>query len=130
MPFFVRTPTGRLKLPKNLKKLPEDQLDTSGTTVNWCGMPVPKIGDYVHIGNGVSAGTVGRLISTKDFGQKANPNHSCGLDYWWSGEVETLAGTIEHSWIWGMTPLTAEAVQEVKDFYIQNGRPERIKVDW
>lgn len=34
-------------------------VDTSGTVINWCGMPVAKIGDYVHSGNGVSAGTIG-----------------------------------------------------------------------
>lgn len=62
MPFFIRTKTNRLKLPDTLKKLPGDKPDTSGTVINWCGMPVAKIGDYVHSGNGVSAGTVGRLV--------------------------------------------------------------------
>lgn len=121
MIFFDRTKTGRLKLPKTFKKVTD--LAGWGKTHNWCGQPLAKIGDYVISGNGISAGTVGRVKSLNNF------NMHIGYDRW-VGDVETLDGKINNAWTEWMTVINYNAIQEVKDFYIQDGRPERIKVDW
>lgn len=124
MPFFARTPSNRLKLPATLIRVPFTDLIQSGTTINWCGMPVAKVGDYVHIyGSGVSAGTVGKLLSIENLSMEGHAPE-------WSGFIETLDGKIREQWLWAMTPLTEEALQEVKDFYIQDSRSKRIKVSW
>jgi hypothetical protein len=123
MTYWIRTKTNRLKLPTR-KKL--ESVDISGTTVNWCGEPVAKVGDYVYMsGATVSAGTVGRVLSLKDYG-----TFQPGYEHWWSAEVETLSGKINSGWLWTLSVLPYNAVQEVKDFYIVDGRPERIKVSW
>jgi len=128
MTYWIRTKTNRLKAPakKALKKI-----DISGTTVNWSGDPVAKVGDYVYMtGAGVSAGTIGRVVSLEDFGDgSGKPIHS-GNTHWWSAEVETLDGSTNNGWLWTLSVLPYNAVQEVKDFYIADGRPERIKVSW
>lgn len=123
MAFWIRTKTNRLKAPvkKTLKKV-----DVSGIKINWCGEPVAKVGDYVYMtGAGVSAGTVGRVVSMKDLGT-SQP----GYEHWWSAGVETLDGNTNNGWLWTLSVLPYNAVQEVKDFYINDGRPERIKVSW
>lgn len=128
MAYWTRTKTNRLKAPakKALKKV-----DVSGVKINWCGDPVAKVGDYVYMtGAGVSAGTIGRVVSLEDFGAAAMPNIHSGNDHWWSAEVETLDGESNNGWLWTLSVLPYNAVQEVKDFYIADGRPERIKVSW
>jgi len=128
MSYWTRTKTNRLKAPakKALKKI-----DVSGVKINWCGDPVAKVGDYVYMtGAGVSAGTIGRVVSLEDFGDgSGKPIHS-GNTHWWSAEVETLDGNTNNGWLWTLSVLPYNAVQEVKDFYIADGRPERIKVSW
>ena len=123
MTYWIRTKTNRLKKPtrKSLKKI-----DISGTTVNWCGDPVAKVGDFVCMsGAGVSAGTVGQVVALKDLG-----TFQPGYGIWWSAEIEALDGEIYNEWLWTLSVLPYSAVQEVKDFYIADGRPERIKVRW
>jgi hypothetical protein len=118
MTFFEKTKTGRLKLPKSFKQTTErDPL------LNWYGYPLAKIGDYVHAGSGVSAGTVGRICSIKSLPIVNGPD----MVY---AEVECLDGKIQSPWLDQAIVLDYSAIQEVKDFYISNGRPERIKVRW
>lgn len=129
MSFWIRTKTNRLKAPVR-KKL--DVPDTSGNSVNWCGDPVAKVGDYVLSGNSVGAGTVGRVVSLSNLGQSQpgfDQHYSSPKD-WWAADVETLDGKISGGWLWAMTVIPYTAVQEVKDFYIADGRPQRIKVSW
>lgn len=130
MTYFIRTKTNRLKMPP-FKKV--DNVDVTGTTIDWKGNPVAKIGDYVQRGGmGVSAGTIGRLVRTRNYGssQPGFEKHYGSPTDWWSGDVECLDGKTESGWLWAMTVIPYTAVQEVKDFYIADGRPERIKVDW
>lgn len=125
MSFWIRTNTNRLKQP--FKKIPDTEIDISGTTVNWCGQPVAKVGDYVHVSGSVSAFTVGRIVKLEDFGGNISggaPNE------WWSARFETLDGKENTAWLWSVTVLPYNAVQEVKDFYTNDGRPSRIKVNW
>jgi len=128
MAYWIRTKTNRLKAPvtKALKKV-----DVSGVKINWSGNPVAKVGDYVYMtGAGVSAGTVGRVICLEDFGDGSGKDIHSGNTHWWSAEVETLDGESNNGWLWTLTVLPYNAIQEVKDFYINDGRPERIKVSW
>jgi hypothetical protein len=128
MSYWIRTKTNRLKAPvkKALK-----EIDVSGVKINWSGDPVAKVDDYVYMtGAGVSAGTVGRVVALEDFGDDSGKLIHSGNDHWWSAEVETLDGKINSGWLWTMTVLPYNAVQEVKDFYVNDGRPERIKVSW
>lgn len=118
MAFWVRTKTNRLKLPPTFKRV-----DRQGETHTWCGQPLPRVGDYVHVGSGVSAGTVGKVINIKTF-------KFSGQDGMISIDVETLAGKIQQGWAIGSTVIDYAAVQEVKDFYIADGRPDRIQVPW
>jgi hypothetical protein len=41
-----------------------------------------------------------------------------------------LSGEIKSTWVTYTLVIDYEAVQEVKDFYVADGRPERIKVSW
>jgi hypothetical protein len=124
MPYWTRTKTGRLKKPAHLKAI---DFETRSLSVNWCGQPHPVVGDYVHVHGGISAGTVGRITTISHEWatgcNKDDPLHIHGI-------AELLDGTNGDTWIWYMTVLPYEAVQEVKDFYIAEGRPERIKVSW
>lgn len=122
MTYWIKTKTGRLKKPPELKKV---DFDTRSYLVNWCGQPLPSVGDYVHPNGSVSAGTVGRIIEI----DKSWDNGS-GDPLNISGKMETLDGKIDSTWIWYMTVLPYEAVQEVKDFYIAAQRGDRIKVSW
>jgi hypothetical protein len=129
MGYWIRTKTNRLKAPKR-KSL--DPIDISGATVNWCGEPVAKIGDFVYLTGSISAGTVGRLVGQQDLGrsQPGFENHYGSPDHWISGDIETLDGKVNSEWLWTISVIPYTAVQEVKDFYINDGRPDRIKVSW
>lgn len=121
--YWHTTKTGRLKAPPH-KKL--KVVDISGTRINFCGDLVVKVGDYVYsYGQGIGAGTVGRVMSLRDHAilrQEPDPL--------WVAEIEYLSGEILSKWLWTIAVVPYNAVQEVKDFYIANGRPERIKVSW
>lgn len=108
MTYFTRTKTGRLSAPKN-KLSYEEKIER----------PLPELGTFAHKGRSISAGTVGKVIEvdTKSYGEVLV-------------RLEFLDGTTEGNWNWFTTPIPYEAVQEVKDFYVADGRPERIKVSW
>jgi hypothetical protein len=126
MTYFTKTPTGRLRAPKS-KRVNEDY---SGTVVTVFGGPAPKIGDYVLSSPGVSAGTVGRVTSIKDYGSGAYPGFIGAPNFQWVCDYEGLDGKQHSMWAWALVVIPYSAVQEVKDFYIADGRPERIKVEW
>lgn len=126
MAFFVRTKTNRLKMPPHLKDVDLDMgRGVSGT--NWCGQVPAKVGDFiVRTGHGVSAGTVGKIIRLDNSWVKPENPHILDV----SADLELLDGKIDTTWLWYLTVIDEAALQEVKDFYIQDGRPERIKVTW
>jgi len=45
-------------------------------------------------------------------------------------KIEMLSGEVKTEWVTYALVIDYAAVQEVKDFYIADGRPERIKVSW
>ncbi len=113
MAYFEHTKTGRLKKPPKVKTYHE--LDT-----------MPKVGDFVQQMPPVGAGTIGRVVALEashPYGREAT-QFDCYI------VVEFLDGHTDSAWAHNTWPLTYEAVQEVKEFYIQDGRPERIKVRW
>lgn len=131
MAFFVRTKTNRLKRPPHLKEVDVNINDRQ----NWCGQPHAQVGDYVcKTGGTVSAGTVGRVISIDvDYIQRyIADGHQCSEHYTLGtpAKIEFLDGTQDTIWLWYLTVIDYNAVQEVKDFYINDGRPERIAVNW
>ena len=117
MAFWERTKTNRLKRPSSIKKA-DPKWDSKYLPTNWCGQKNAVVGDYVHYDGSVSAGTVGKVI---EIGANS-------LGY--TAEVEMLSGKVEGCWLGALTVIDYAAVQEVKDFYINDGRPERIKVSW
>ena len=126
MTYFAQTKTGRLKKPASLKGVPHKK---TNLTINCHGLPLAKVGDFVfQTGCGISAGTVGRIIKIDPRWSIAynSPNDPLHL----SAEFECLNGKIESTWLWYLTAIDYDAVQEVKDFYIADGRPDRIKVTW
>jgi len=127
--FFDITKSGRLKTPNNLKKLSE--VDVSGLTVNWCGQPVAKIGEFVAMtGVGIGAGTVGKLVAIEDLGKVAQGTQGNLPDYWLGATVETLDGKRHGAWLYTLTVLDLDAVLEVKNFYVAAGRSHRVSVAW
>ena len=131
MTYFARTKTNRLKKPK-FKTI---EIDQTSDRLNWCGQPHAQIGDYVcQQGPAISAGTVGKIVAIdtgwlQRYGIQGN---IMGRHYSLNtpATVELLDGKLDDIWLWYLTVIDASAVQEVKDFYINNGRPERIKVLW
>lgn len=115
MTYWIRTKSNRLKKPSFLKADPHWR---KHFPTNWCGQNNASIGDYVHQDGSVSAGTVGRVIKITQT--------SIGEGV----EVEMLSGEIKLCWRGACTVIDYAAVQEVKDFYINDGRPDRIKVSW
>lgn len=131
MAYFEKTRSNRLKKPSHLQKVDSSINDKW----NWCGQPHAQIGDYVLITGGtVSAGTVGKVTDIQ-FNYIAEMNaqgHQLG-DHYTSmtpATIEFLDGHTEKTWLWYLTVIDSAAVQEVKDFYINDGRPGRIKVSW
>ena len=126
MSYFELTKTNRLKKPSHLKTIKDDKNDR----INWCGQPCAQVGDYVFpTGSGISAGTVGRIIDIEQ--------GKSGADRWGDhyalgtlATIESLDGKTSNMWLWYLTVIDYSAVQEVKDFYINDGRPGRIKVSW
>jgi len=118
MSYWIKTKTNRLKAPKRSESAAFD----SGLT--WEGLSKANIGDYVYwYRTAISAGTVGRLVSLTKSTMPGKGNAS------WA-TVETLDGKTKEGWDWFLSVIDYSAVQEVKDFYISDGRPERIKVIW
>lgn len=116
---FQLTKTGRLKAPpfKDINIYPN--IDPMK---NFAGHPIAQLGDVVaRWGSGVSAGTVGKVTSVpKDSG------HALGFGF----TVELLDGNTDMWWAVNSYVLTPAQLQEVKDFYINDGRASRIKVAW
>ena len=132
MPYFERTKTNLLKKPSHLKKVDSEINDRW----NWCGQPHAQIGDYVLITgfSGVNVGTVGKVIDIH-FNEIAELNaqgHQIDDHYTHNtpATIEFLDGHIDEAWLWSLTVIDYNAVQEVKDFYINDGRVDQIKVSW
>ncbi len=124
MSFFERTKTNRLKKPKHIKTVREfDKMISSS------GQPLAKVGDYVfqHF-LGISAGTVDKVIAIREELFKLQPSENYVLRT--PVEVEFLDGERKLIWMWHLNVIDYSAIQEVKDFYLNEGRPERIKVTW
>lgn len=118
--------TGRLSYPKRAETPYSDRVKNLGV-LNIYGDPVVKVGDFARFtGTSISAGTVGRVIAVGCI--PADPPY-CPNPFWHT-DVEMLDGSVKNGHLVYACPLTAEMVQEVKDFYIKDGRPERIKVTW
>lgn len=122
MAFWDRGKTNRLKKPKQFKLAytTPDSI-TMGKKVTFYGCPWPAVGDYVFVGNSPSAGTVGRVMAY-DYSYICNGGPSI--------EMEMLSGELKSTWVTYALVIDQAAVQEVKDFYIADGRPERIQVPW
>lgn len=84
------------------------------------GQAHPKPGDFVcDTSNGMlSAGTVGRIIS-ENTKEKIH-----GGSY----QIQMLDGAIKGSWRYGVGLMTEQQVQEVVDFYVADGRANRVFV--
>lgn len=119
------TKTNRLKSPP-YEKRPSEWYWENGHDVskeNEIFKPLAQVGDTIHIyGRGVSAGTVGKIINI------GNEFYSGGCGY--ACDVEFLDGAIESEWLSYCIKITPDMLQEVKDFYINDGRASRIKVTW
>ena len=131
MNYFGRTKTNRLKKPR----FKEIAADNSNDRVNWIGQPHAQVGDYVYqAGPAISAGTVGKIVDIDaDRIERLNSQgHRIGTHYTMHTPVtiEFLDGKRNQLWLWYLAVIDASALQEVKDFYINDGRPDRIKVTW
>lgn len=124
MAFFDVTKTGRLKAPKR-SSIPHDDFIQAYRTpdeVNLFGDPMVQVGDYVYTTGSISAGTVGKVIGFSTI--------PCTPDPMLFAEVELLSGQIKGQHPEYLVKCPYEAIQEVKDFYINDGRSSRIKVIW
>lgn len=129
MSYFTTTKTGRLKSPA----FKEVDLADGLQGLNWRGQVAAKVGDFIHAsGRGISAGTVGRItaIDTTTFAYKGGSRGEGLHTINTAATYERLDGTTDTTWLWYMTVIDYAAVQEVKDFYINDGRADRIKVTW
>lgn len=121
MAFWDRGKTNRLKKPKGMKlAYLTDTNHMASTKTTMYGCPWPNVGDYVFVGNSPSAGTVGRVRRYGTYICHGGP----------AIEIEMLSGEIKTEWVTYSLVLDYAAVQEVKDFYIADGRPQRIQVAW
>ncbi len=121
MAFWDRSKTNRLKKPANIKLDYSSFDDKNPNKLNMYGQPIAKVGDYVFAGNSPSGGTIGKIISVD------HQNQCHGGP---AVEVEMLSGECKWEWVTYALVIDYAAVQEVKDFYIADGRPGRIKVTW
>lgn len=122
MAYFTKTKTGRLKMPKMDQRVYYEDGDVN---------PGVKVGDFVYIGGrSVSAGNIGRVTELKNYGTKGLMAGHFVPEYNWHATAEMLDGSTDGTWLYATAVIPESAVQEVKDFYIQDGRPERIKVSW
>lgn len=125
MTYFTKTKTGRLTAPA-FKKV---DIDEGFRGLNLRGQVAAKVGDYVFTsGRGISAGTVGRITSLNETKYQSKPDTPHTVQV--SATYERLDGTTDNTWLWYFTVIDYAAVQEVKDFYINDGRADRIKVTW
>lgn len=122
MAYWDRSKTNRLKKPKGVKLAYMTDPDIiNKTRTTFYGCPWPNLGDYVFVGNSPSAGTVGRVRRYKT-GYECHGGPAI--------EIEMLSGDIKTEWVSYSLVIDYAAVQEVKDFYIADGRPQRIQVPW
>lgn len=121
MAFWDRSKTNRLKKPAHLKLGYSTFDDKNPNKINMYGQPMARVGDYVFVGNSPSGGTVGKVIAID---RKTQCHGGPAV------EVEMLSGERKWEWVTYALVIDQAAVQEVKDFYIADGRPERIKVPW
>lgn len=125
MTYYALTKGGRLSRPKDLKEV---DLDFGIQGFNWCGQVAAKVGDFINpTGRGISAGTTGRVLELT-YRWVDDPAKPCTTDI--SAKMEFLDGKTGTTWLWYLTVIDYSAVQEVKDFYINDGRSDRIKVTW
>lgn len=121
MAYWDRTKNNRLKKPAGVKLNFSTFDEENPDNITMYGQPFPEVGDYVFVGNTPSGGTVGKVLSYKsDYECHGGP----------AVEIEMLSGEIKTEWVTYALVIDYSAVQEVKDFYINDGRPERIKVSW
>jgi hypothetical protein len=130
MTYFTRTKTNRLKRP-NYQEIAKD---LNNDRINWHGQSLAQVGDYVYKrGTGISAGAVGKIISIDtNYCQKHYISRGKQVHYGMHtpATIEFLDGKRDLHWLWYLTVVDYSAIQEVKDFYINDSRPERIKVTW
>lgn len=120
MAFWDRTKNNRLKKPAGVKLAFSTFDEDNPEQLTMYGCKWPAVGEFVFVGNTPSAGTVGKVIQYGEYECHGGP----------SVEIEMLSGEIKHEWVTYALVIDYAAVQEVKDFYITDGRPERIKVYW
>ena len=121
MAFWDRSKTNRLKKPAHYKLAYSTFDDKNPNKINMYGQPMAKVGDFVFVGNSPSAGTVG-IVKKIDRQVRCHGGPSI--------EIEMLSGKVDWAWITYALVIDYAAVQEVKDFYIADGRPQRIQVPW
>ena len=131
MSYFELTKTNRLKKPSYLKEVRDEANDR----INCFGQPLAHVGDYVFLsGRGISAGTVGKIVDIDvNFGVNMTAGGHQWTDHYALGTpatIELLDGKTNKTWLYYLTVIDYAAVQEVKDFYINDNRSERIKVSW
>ena len=132
MSYFEKTKTNRLKKPSHLKEV-DSQINDRW---NWCGQPHAQIGDYVLSTGfgGISAKTVGKVTDIHfDYIAEMNARgHQIGKHYTHGtpATIQFLDGHIDQTWLWNLAVIDYNAVQEVKDFYINDGKIDQIKVCW
>jgi hypothetical protein len=120
MAYWDRTKNNRLKKPAGVKLNFSTFDEENPNKITMYGQPFPEVGDYVFVGNTPSGGTVGKVLSYTEYECHGGP----------AIEIEMLSGEVKTEWVTYALVLDYAAVQEVKDFYIADGRPERIKVSW
>ena len=117
---------GKLKFPFKFQQNLYPHSSVPVTTNLYC-QSYPTIGDYVFCGpaSGVmSAGTVGIIVR-----DASNDPGMAGIhDGLW--EIEKLDGELDCSWKYITGVLTKDQVLEIKQYYINDGRPNRIKAGW
>lgn len=103
---------GRLKYPIKVCDSPKGY--------NCYGQPFLSVGDYCcdTSNGGLSAGTVGKITSV---------NYDDSV-YDGSFRIQMLDGHIESAWRHCVGSITEEQVQEVVDFYLADGRADRLFV--
>jgi hypothetical protein len=122
MAYFQKTATGRLKMPKM-----DQRVYHKGDK----DIPEIKVGDFVYMGGkSVSAGNIGKIVKLENHGTNGKYAGHFVPPNDWHATAEMLDGTEDGTWFYAIAVIPESAVQEVKDFYINDGRSERIKVTW
>lgn len=116
--------SGHLKFPR----VGKCEFVNNKTKINFYGEPYVKVGDYVSTGSNrrLTAGTVGVVL------YKGMMFKTSGLSLQEQAETLTvlmLDGTISLEHDYRPAALTRDQVNEVIDFYVNAGRPERVVTD-